>query len=377
LAICIVAGRARKSRPYWLVGWLWFLGTLFPVMNLLQAGPQPMSDRYFYIPSIGLWMLFCWEASDLAAPFRYGRAVLGGLCAVLLLACGVASRAQLHYWENEGTLVARVAQSDANFIGHANYAAYLMNHGHLAKAEAECRKAISIYPKFSALRALLGRILLLERKYDESIEQLHRALRLQPTLFLAHLPLGNALLAKKLPDQAADEFREVLRYAPKDFEACNGLAKALLLRGKTAEAVAEFHASLALQPNQPDILNDLAWLLATDPHPEIRHGAEAAQLAARACDLTRGQAPSCMGTLAAALAETGAFDKAVAMGQRTHDLAVAQAKEATAQAAVANGEQKTYALDAAKSLTALAQRNDELLKLYRAHKPVRETPPSQ
>jgi len=99
-------------------------------------------------------------------------------------------------------------------------------------------------------------------------------------------------------------------------------------------------------------LNNLAWVLATDPHPEIRRGSEAVQLAYRACLLTRNQEPAILGTLAAALAEAGDFDKAVATGQKAHDLAVAQGRKA------------------------LAESNLQLLKLYRDHKPFRENPPS-
>jgi hypothetical protein len=99
---------------------------------------------------------------------------------------------------------------------------------------------------------------------------------------------------------------------------------------------------------KPITLNDLAWLLATDPHAEIRRGAEAVQLADRACALTRDQEPVFLGTLAAAYAETGDFDKAVLVGQKAHDLALAQ------------------------GLKASAETNLQLVALYRAHKPFRE-----
>jgi Flp pilus assembly protein TadD len=352
-AICFLAFRARKERPYWLVGWLWFLAMLVPTLNLVQTGDQPMADRNFYLASIGLWMLICWEAADLVAWWRFGRIALGAVAVVALAACAVASSFQLGCWKNDGTLLSRIPYSDYNFMAHANYAAYLMRQpGQLAKAQSECQMAIAIAPKYALLRALEGEILFFQGKFDQSVEELHNALHLQPDLLPAHMTLGRALLAGNHPDEAADEFRAILRAVPRDFEAHNWLAQTMMLRHKTTDAVAEYHASLALQANQPEALNNLAWVLATDPHPEIRRGAEAVQLASRACLLTRNQEPALLGTLAAALAESGDFDKAVATGQKAHDLAQAQGR------------------------TPLADRNLQLLKLYRDHKPFHEKPSS-
>jgi tetratricopeptide (TPR) repeat protein len=351
--ISIIALRARKERPYWLAGWIWFVAMLVPTLNLAQTGDLPMADHNMYFACIGLWMLICWEAADVAVRWPSGRIVLGALCVGALAACGVASSMQLRYWQNEGTILSRIPESEYNFMAHANYSFYLMHQNEMAKAQSECQKAISIAPNYAPLRALDGDILLFEGQFDQSIEELHRALQIQPNLFPAHMTLGRALLAKNRPAEAADEFKAMLRAVPRDFEAHNGLAQTLMLRHKTAEAIAEYRASLALQTNQPDALNNLAWVLATDPHPEIRRGAEAVPLAYRACVLTRNQEPALLGTLAAALAESGDFDKAVATGQKAHDLALAQGRKA------------------------LAERNLDLLKLYRAHKPFHENPPSQ
>jgi tetratricopeptide (TPR) repeat protein len=346
--ITFIALRARKERPFWLTGWFWFLAMLVPALNLVQTGDLPMADHNMYFASIGLWMLVCWEAADLAARWTSGPIVLGALSVGALAACGVASSTQLRYWQDEGTVLSRIPESDYNFMAHANYAFFLMHQNQLPKAQSECQKALSIAPAYAPLRALDGDILLRQGKFDQSIEELHRALQLQTNLYPAHLTLGRALLAKNRPAEAADEFRTMLRAAPRDFEAHNWLAQTMMLQHKATDAIAEYRASLALQTNQPEALNNLAWMLATDPHPEIRRGAEAVQLAYRACALTRNQEPALLGTLAAAYAESGDFDKAVAAGQKAHDLALAQGRKL------------------------LAQRNLDLLKLYRAHKPCRE-----
>jgi tetratricopeptide (TPR) repeat protein len=223
-----------------------------------------------------------------------------------------------------------------------------MHHNQLAKAEAECEKAVSILPGYGLLNALLGNILLMEGRFDQSIEKLNFALKADPSLVDARLPLGRALLAKRRPGEAAAEFKAVVQHEPRNFEAHTWLGRTLMIQGKTTEGVAEFQRSLALQPNQPEVLNDLAWILAASPHAEMRNGAEAVKLATRACQLVRNTQPVLIGTLAAAYAEAGRWDEAVAAAQKAHDLA------------------------AADGLKALAERNLQLQQLYRAHQPFRE-----
>jgi tetratricopeptide (TPR) repeat protein len=370
LAVISIAAIAnRKTRPYWLVGWLWFLVTLCPLMGLLPglapflpAGAQPMADRNMYIPSIGLWMLFCWEAYDLAATWRVGRAVLGGLCAVLLAACCVASSMQLLHWKNEDSFAGLIPDSSVNAIGHASYAEYLLHHNQMDLAQAEAEKAAAINPNRAAFSVLLGETLLSQGKYDQAVEKCQSALRLNPTMDSARLVLGEAFLAKNRAADAVGEFNTVLADDPHNFAAHNCLARTFMSQGRTRDAVAQYHASLATQTNQPITLNELAWLLATDPHVEIRRGEEAVQLAERACALTQGQEPVFLGTLAAAYAETGDFQRAVQAGQEAQRLASQQRLNALAE--------NNPAL--AQSLNALAETNSQLVARYQDHKPFRE-----
>jgi Tfp pilus assembly protein PilF len=223
-----------------------------------------------------------------------------------------------------------------------------MLHGQFPQAQAECEKAIALFPNSAPFQVLLGNILFGEGKLDEAIEKYKLALRLDRSSNLARLGLGNAFLGKHLVAEAAEEFKAVLQDEPKNFEAHHLLARCFVLQGNAAAGAAEFHASLTSEINQPQTLNEFAWLLATDPHVEIRHGDLAVKLAVRARDLTHGQEPAILGTLAAAYAEIGDFDKAVATGQEAHDLAMAQGRKP------------------------LAETNLLLLAHYRAHEPFRE-----
>jgi tetratricopeptide (TPR) repeat protein len=357
LAICL-----RKSRPYWLMGWLWFVGMLVPTLNLIFTVTQPMADHYMYLPSIGLFILICWDASEVAAQWPSGRVVLGTVCCLALAGCCVASWFQLQYWKSAGTLFSRIAEPESNYIGHANYASFLMARDQLPEAQAECEKALNIMPAYAPFQAEMGEILLAEGKFDDAIGKFHLVQKLDPQMIGIHLPWGRALLAQNHTEAAVAEFRTVLNAEPKNPEAHKCLGDAFALSGKTSGAIEEFRASLLLQPNQPELLNNLAWILATAPGPELRNGAVAVKLAARACELTRGAQPAYLGTLAAAYAETGRFDDAVKMAQKAHDTASAEAEAA----------QKSNQLPAARLLQALAARNLQLLATYKNHHPFHE-----
>jgi tetratricopeptide (TPR) repeat protein len=267
----------------------------------------------------------------LAASTDHAQLILGGIWGAALVGCCVLTSFQLQFWRNEETLVSHIAMPKYNFLGHADYAAYLLRHNQLARAEAECAQAVSIFPDYALLHVLQGDIFRLEGKFDRAIETLSFALTRDPGLISARIPLGRALLGLKRPAEAAIQFRDVEQCQPQNLEASIWLARSFLIEGKTNEGVAEFRRALTLQPNQVEVLNDLAWLLATSPHSEIRNGAEAVKLAIRACQLTNNKQAILMGTLAAAYAESGRWDEAIAAAQKAHDLAAAAGQKAVAE----------------------------------------------
>jgi tetratricopeptide (TPR) repeat protein len=362
LGISALVIRFRNSRPYWLVGWVWFVGMLVPTLSLFHANSQIMADRYMYLPSIGLLILICWEAADVAGQWPAGRIVLGILCGVALAGCCVASSFQLRYWKNEGALASRIAEPNFNYMGHADYGSFLMARNQFPEAQVEYEKAISIMPRYAPFQAMLGEDLFLEHKYDNAIEKFRLAQQLDPRMTGIHLPWGRALLAQKHLKEAASEFLMALNADPKNFEAHNWLGRDYAISGQTSAGVEEFRRSIALQPNQPNVLNDLAWILATSSKAEIRNGADAVTFAAQACALTHSSQPVLLGTLAAAYAEAGRFDDAVATAQQAHDIAAANVTLA----------EKANQPAAARAENALAARNLELLQLYRSHQAFHE-----
>ena len=297
------------SGAYLLVGWLWFLGTLVPVIGLVQVGAQAMADRYTYIPSIGIFVILCWGTHDLVKNLPYHQMFLSVFTIVILMACIIVSSRQIQFWRNSGTLFSHAIEvTRDNFVAHVNYADYLGATRQLPAAYEQAEEAVRIEPNDATTHSALGRVLVLEGKPDQAVPELRKAL--------------------------------ALHFVPSDAVQ---LAMALTLQERTKDAIAEYRTILASNPDLPDALNNLAWILAASSRSEFRNGPEAVQLAGRACAVTHNSQPLMIGTLAAAYAEAGRFDDADTTAQKAHDLAVAQGKND------------------------VAVRNLELLQLYRSH----------
>jgi tetratricopeptide (TPR) repeat protein len=393
LVITIVAVRLWKERPFWLAGWLLYLGIMLPVIGLVRVGAQPMADHYTYLASIGLFIIVCWEGWDIAGDRPYGRAIFGTAAVVALAACWLVSHRQLLYWRNPATLHLHTLDVFPNSASaHVDYAAFLRDAGAhadhadsallLKDARTECEEAIRLDTNYSFAHDVLGGILLLQGDYEKAESEFRTALRLDPRRVDVHLSLGAIAIARNQPREAVAQFTASLDADRSNPSAHLGLGEALFMQGKmadatnqyaealrlfpqftpahdqwaialaqqhdTAEAVAHYRMALEIDPNRRESLNNLAWILATDSHAEIRNGADAVKFASAACRLTQGQNPLMLGTLAAAYAEAGNFDQAIATAQQAFDLAAAQGK------------------------TDLAAKNNELLVLYKAHKPCRE-----
>ena len=172
LGITVLAFQFRKSRPYWLMGWAWFVVMVAPTLNLVFFADEPMADHYMYLPCIGLLILICWDAAELTPQLPSARIVLAGVCAVALAGCCAASWLQLRYWKNEGTLISHIAEPDINYPAHASYASFLRAHNLLPSAEAECEKAISIMPGYVPLHVEMGEIFLRKGSTDDAINEL-------------------------------------------------------------------------------------------------------------------------------------------------------------------------------------------------------------
>jgi tetratricopeptide (TPR) repeat protein len=318
IATTVLLVRRRSQWPWALALWLSYLLLMVPALGLTER-PHFTADRYDYLPGL------VWAVAIAAALQRLsGRPSLRAAGLALAMALAV-------FW---GALSLHQARIWRNSVGLFEYMI----------------RELGDDPNRSDIYWRLGFALAGEGKAREAIQQYQASLRIRPT------PNCSLLLAELL-EQSGDRRGALtncvaaLSLGPTPVDRAKA-GEVLAALGRRAEAIDEYRQALALIPDLVPALNNLAWILATDPDARNRNGAEAVQLAKRACVLTDNQTPVLIGTLAVAYAEVGRFKEAVATAQRARDLARAAGQ------------------------TMVAERNQQLLELYQSGRPYRQPPPA-
>ncbi|MBN2272329.1 MAG: tetratricopeptide repeat protein [Sedimentisphaerales bacterium] len=253
-----------RRRAYLSVGWLWFIGTLFPVIGLVQAGLWPaIADRWAYVPMIGVLIIVAWGAGDLAAKWRLPTSVLilaGGVCLSVLTFCAYR---QAGYWRNSRTLFGHALDvTTDNYIAHLNFANTFMKEGKTAEAMAHYAKAVEIHPAFDDAHYNLGVGFSLQEAYEQAIKEYRIALNLNPGHFNARLRLAEALTRTGRLDEAVGQFEKLLQKEPDNVEALNNYALALSQMKRTAQAIELYNKALRIDPDSFEALNNLGTALA-------------------------------------------------------------------------------------------------------------------
>lgn len=170
-----------RSRNYLAMGWLWYLGTLVPVIGLVQVGEQAMADRYTYLPSIGIYIMVAWGAAELLAKWRYRKTGLGLTACIVLAALLICTLTQVRYWQNNLTLFGHaVAVTENNYIMHNDYGAALHRKGRLDEALTQYKESLRIAPQYSRAQNNLGVVYLLKGKTEQAIACWNEALKYKP-----------------------------------------------------------------------------------------------------------------------------------------------------------------------------------------------------
>ena len=440
LSLVLLAGISAgvfvlRRRRYLLIGWLWYLIMLGPVIGILQVGVQAHADRYTYLPQIGLYLLLTWAVADLCAGWRHRRMVLGGCATIILAALIFCARVQTAYWRNSESLWAhtlactsdndiahnglgdalsqngRVGEAIVHFqkaleinpdyaeacynLGNAllqkgdvdgaivhfqkaleikpdyaeaqnNLGIALLRKGNVDEAIIHYQKALEIKPDHAEAHYDLGNTLLQKGRVDEAIVHYQKALEIKPDHAETHYNLGNALLQKGSVDEAIVHYQKALGIKPDYAEAHNNLGSALnsqgrfneamvhfqkalgikpgyaeahynlgnalLRKGSMDEAIAHYQKALEIKPDYAEAQNNLARVLATSSQASLRNGNKAVILAQQANQLTGGENPVILSTLATAYAEAGRFPEAVETAQRALRLAETQSNTTLADA---------------------------------------------
>jgi tetratricopeptide (TPR) repeat protein len=223
-AVLAVARRA----PYLFTGWLWYVGTLVPVIGVVQVGMQSSADRYTYVPLVGVFVMLAWGAPDLLGAWRYGRPALGSAAALAVLGASILTWRQVGYWRDSVTLFEHtLAVTADNYIVQNNLGGALTREGRLDEAITHLEEARRIRPDHAPALSNLGVALQGKGRIGEAIVLYREALKVNPSHVEAWLNLGNALGKTGDVDGAIVAFREAERLEP-DEPAIGGLIRAAL-----------------------------------------------------------------------------------------------------------------------------------------------------
>jgi len=258
----------RKSRPYLIVGWLWFFGTLVPVVGLVQVGGQTMADRYFYIPSIGLFIALVFGVVDIAKTRHVAPAFSGALAGMVLLVLATLTNAQIHLWRNSFTLFQQtLAVTPPNLIIQNCLGIAMDNAGRYDEAAAHFEKALQVQHGHYEVLVNMGVTHYHQSKVPEAIKYYEAAIRSQPDAPEAHAQLALALWKQSRNEAAYDEVRRASQLAPKDANIRNYLGIALGRMGRFPEAIDQLQEALRLNPNSADAHNNLGLALLASGKP--------------------------------------------------------------------------------------------------------------
>ncbi|HXG39123.1 MAG TPA: tetratricopeptide repeat protein [Bacteroidota bacterium] len=256
--------RLINRSPYLTVGWLWYLGTLVPVIGLVQVGAQAMADRYMYIPQIGICIMIAWGMSELFLHWRYRNVVLSVAGTAICVALAFLSDRQVGYWKNTITLFEHtLAVTEKNWLAHHNLGTAYLRKNDYARAAFHFSKTLDIYPTIASTHHNLANALVALGQLDSARVHYQEALRLDPNFEEAHLNLGILDTQEGKTDAALERYREAIRINPEYAFAHFNLALVLSKIGKRDEALSHLATVLKINPNDEEAREEFERLQAT------------------------------------------------------------------------------------------------------------------
>ena len=358
-AISIYIGRRKK---YIAVGWLWFAGTLVPMIGLVQAGLQAMANRYMYLSMLGLLIIIAIAGKELIAT-RPRLKIIAVVMGVISLSCLlVLTRMQVKHWQNSVTLFEyALSVTEDNAITENSYGCALFNDDRLSEAERHFGNALRIDPRFDTALIHLARIYLKEGRYNEATTTYEELIKRNYKTAELYYNLAMAFGMQEKYDDSIKYFNESLKLNPDDPETHNKMGIILLAAGKTEDAIGQFNESLQIKADQSvvyenlgtaynqlgkyelaiqnwtraielnhdniDALDKAGWFLAACGRESVDNANQAIAYARRACTLTKYAVPELLDTLAVSYAAAGRFDEAKATAEKALNIAKSSNKE--------------------------------------------------
>lgn len=253
----------RQKRPYFLVGWLWYLGMLVPVIGFVQVGSQALADRHTYLPQIGLSLMLVWFAAEQSMGWRNRRLLLSSAASLVILAMVISASHQVSYWKNSETLWTRTLEVTTNNpIAHLNLGVALYDKGNVDGAINEYEQALALDPDYATPHYDLGFDFFQKREWDKAIIEFQKALALDPGNAEADNILGNCFLQEGNVDEAIVEYQKALAIDPNYAKARYNPGVDLVQEGQVNKGAGEYQKALAADSGNSDIYCNLGNALA-------------------------------------------------------------------------------------------------------------------
>jgi tetratricopeptide (TPR) repeat protein len=264
VAISLFCLRHARRHPYLIVGWFWYLGTLVPVIELVQAGEFSHADRYTYLPSIGVFVMIAWGVADLATAWHVPKRAVALASGAALVVLAVCAGVQTSYWRNDGTLFGHaIAVGQESALAFGNVGRQAFEEGRYDEARVYLTKGLDLAPDAAGVLISLGALDVNQRRFDEARAHLTKALNLTPDS-AQRLQALNNLSALALEQGRADEadtwLREVLKRKPDNVQTLSALGNLDTDRGRNDEAMTLLTKALGLEPENVSVLINLGRL---------------------------------------------------------------------------------------------------------------------
>ena len=351
-----------KSKPYLAVGWFWYLGTLVPLIGIVQVGSQALTDRYTYVPLIGIFIMITWGISDWISKKHYGKIGLFIASASILSVLMITSRLQVKYWFNSVTLFNHAIHvTNDNSIAQLNLGEALAEQGNIEKAVKHFKTTLKIKPNLAGANFDIGVYFRREGKLDEAIKHFSKALKGNSHYATALNEIGDTLGKRGDISGAIKYYLEAIKINPGYAKAYNNLgviladrnngkaaivflSKAIQIRPDYAgadfnlgkifpkrndpeKAISQYEKALQFNPDMMQALYHLSWIRSTHEDKKYRNGKEAVKLATKLCELTQYRQPLALDALAAAYTETERYNKAISTAEKAHKIALVKGPE--------------------------------------------------
>jgi tetratricopeptide (TPR) repeat protein len=262
LVVTILILRFATDHRYLVTGWFWYIGTLVPVIGLIQVGEQAIADRYTYIALTGLFIIIAWGLPELLGKWRYQKIILWISSLAVLSVLTTLTYFQQQYWKNSMTLFEHALKvTNNNYQAHFCIAYTLLKQGRIEEAIRHGTEGVRINPNHANAIVTLGVALSKAGRIDEAIDCFKRAIEIKPGFANAHFNLAIILTTKGRLNEAVSHYRIALETMD-TIDLHRNFGYTLLKLGRFEEAAAEYRKVLTAMPDNPDVLDKLSYALA-------------------------------------------------------------------------------------------------------------------